>query len=122
MAEGERWDSREKEGEGRGRGGSTHWHTGSLRTRSQLAIWKYAWGRQEGGKNRGQLEGSEGGGAEGVCSLYDAERGRRAGATKGRGGCTLIYYYSPDLQSAWKVSDPLPPALNGSAMVIVSCI
>lgn len=78
-------------------------------------------GDRRGGKIRGQLEGSEGG-AEGVCSLYDAERGRRAGATKGRGGCTLIYYYSPDLQSAWKVSDPLPPALNGSAMVIVSCI
>lgn len=59
---------------------------------------------------------------ERVCSLYEAERGRRAGATKGRGGCTLIYYYSPDLQSAWKVSNPLSEALNGNTMVIVGCI
>ena len=70
MAGGERWDSRENEGEGRGRGGSTHWHTGSLWTRSQLAIWKYAWGRQEGGEIRGQLEGSRRGGRRGLQFVW----------------------------------------------------
>lgn len=35
-----------------GDGGLPHWHAESLQTRSQLAIWKYAWGRQEGDKSK----------------------------------------------------------------------
>lgn len=107
-------------GEGEGWFNSlAHWKPANQESISNLEI---CLGETGGGEKQRTARGERGGGAEGVCSLYDAERGRRAGATKGRGGCTLIYYYSPDLQSAWKVSDPLPPALNGSAMVIVSCI
>lgn len=42
---------------GRVWGGSPHWHTESLRTRSQLAIWKYAWGgagREEAGGDKSE--------------------------------------------------------------------
>lgn len=57
------------------------WYTESLRTRSQLAIWKYAWGCVEGDKSEDMQEGGMGmkvcvGGGGGLCcSFREAKRG-----------------------------------------------
>lgn len=67
------------------------------------------------GKNRGKIEGRRGN-REG-CSLCEAGQGNK----RERGGSTLIYY-SLDLQSTWKVSNPLPQAFNGNTTVSAGCI
>lgn len=125
----QRWQGGDGTAEYKGKGGGAglgwftslaHWKPVNQESISNLEI---CLGVGGWGEIRGQLEGNrEGGVYEGVCSLHEAERGRRAEATKGRGDCTLIYYYSPDLQSAWKVSNLLPQALSGNTMVIVGCI
>lgn len=98
-------------------GGLPQWHAESLWTRSQLAIWKYAWGEAGGGQIRGQIRVGVGRGA--VCMRWS---GGGEQQQQKRGGCTLVYYYSPDLQSAWKVRSIPARAHCRSPTVIAGCI